>query len=458
MKGLAVIALLCLSAAAASAQDAPAPEPVLRAKLDPPTAVVGQQVTLTIEILAPNYMTKPPELPDFQIRNAVTRAGSTVNTSEQINGTTYAGVQVEFLIYPQEPGQFAVPAQNITITYAAAPPATRTAVVAAPSLSFEATIPDAAQALDPFVAASRLVVRQDVKPSSDHLKVGDSVVRTITIEADGLPAMLLPALSFGTVDGAERYPEQPEFQDKYDSRSGALTSRRVDRTTYMLQKAGELSLPEIEVAWWNLRDGKIEHTRVEGAKLQVAENPALAAPHQDVTRLSIRRLVVLLADHAWLALLIVFILSAVAWFAPVVISALRRRATQRREAYRRSEAFAFSQFRTAARRGDANKTYFALLDWIAHLGSTPSANGLHAFRIAANDPALDAEVASVERQLFGGPAAGEHRWTPRHLMSRVTAARKQLRREATSGRRTHPLPTLNPGEGHALPQRRPVAR
>ena len=62
--------------------------------------MVGQQVTLTIEILAPNYMTKPPELPDFQIRNAVTRAGSTVNTSEQINGTTYAGVQVEFLIYP----------------------------------------------------------------------------------------------------------------------------------------------------------------------------------------------------------------------------------------------------------------------------------------------------------------------------------------------------------------------
>jgi hypothetical protein len=458
MKTLAVIALVWLSAACAAAQEAAAPEPILRTKLDPPTTVVGQQVTLTIEILAPNYMTKPPELPDLQIRNAVTRQGSTVNVSEQINGTTFAGVSVEFLIYPQEPGRYAVPAQNVTITYAAAPPATRGATVATPALAFEATIPDAAQALDPFVATSRLVARQELKPSSEHLKVGDSVVRTVTIEADGLPAMLLPALSLGPAEGAERYPAQPEFQDKYDSRTGALVSRRTDQATYMLQKAGELDLPAIEIAWWNLHESKVERAHADAVRLSVAENPAMKVRAPDTPRTSLRGLYLFLADHLWPALAIVVMLSAVAWFAPSTIAVLRRREEQRREAYRQSEAFAFSKFRAAARRGDAAKTYFALLDWAAHLGSATRAAGLRALRIAARDPELDAEVAGIERQLFGALASNEHGWRPRHLVRRVVAARKRLGREATSGRRSRTLPTLNPGGSYGAPQRYPVAR
>ena len=456
MKAVTVIALLWLSAVIA--QDAAAPEPVLRTKLDPPTTVVGQQVTLTIDILAPNYMTKPPELPDFQLHNAITRQGSTVNQSEQRNGTTFAGVRVEFLIYPQEPGRYAVPPQEITITYAAAPPETRKAVVATPALAFEATIPDAAQTLDPFIAASRLTVHQELKPSSDRLKVGDSVIRTVTIDAEGVPAVLLPALSFGSIKGAERYPAQPEFQDKYDSRSGALVSRRTDRMTYMLQKAGELDLPEIEIGWWNVRDGKVEHARVEAVRLPVAENPAVAVRGRNAPQVSPRRLMLLLADHLWLALAIAALLLAAAWLAPKAIAALRRRASLRRESYRRSEAFAFSNFRAAARRGDAAKTYFALLDWIPHLGSSERTAGLHAFRIAAGDPELDAEVAHIERQLFGDPAHAGHRWTARRLANRVAAARKRLRDAATSGERSPPLPALNPGAGHVSAAQRPVAR
>src|SRR5262249_41410379 len=41
-----------------------APEPTLRGTSEPPRATVGQRPTLVIELLAPNYMTAPPELPD----------------------------------------------------------------------------------------------------------------------------------------------------------------------------------------------------------------------------------------------------------------------------------------------------------------------------------------------------------------------------------------------------------
>lgn len=44
-----------------------APQPVVRSTLNPVQVVVGQPATLVVEVLAPNYMTKPPVMPDFQI-------------------------------------------------------------------------------------------------------------------------------------------------------------------------------------------------------------------------------------------------------------------------------------------------------------------------------------------------------------------------------------------------------
>ncbi|MET4793825.1 hypothetical protein ABIF64_006003 [Bradyrhizobium japonicum] len=152
------------------AQQSMALEPIVQVTIDPSRVVVGQKATLSVLVLAPNYMTSPPELPDFQVRNAVTRQLQSVNTSEQRDGLPYAGVRFEYAISPQEPGSYAVAGQSVRIKYAAEPPATREVAVALPRVSFEAFIPDAAGSLRPFVSANSLIVEQDIKRSSDPLK------------------------------------------------------------------------------------------------------------------------------------------------------------------------------------------------------------------------------------------------------------------------------------------------
>ena len=267
--------LLCLAMPAAGAQPARAAEPILRVKVDPPRIVVGQSAVLSVDVLAPNYMTKPPVMPDFQLRNAVTRAGSTTNMSEQHDGITYAGVRFEFLIYPQEPGSYAVAGQKVSITYAAEPPATRDAELPVPRIALEAFVPDRARTLDPFVSATALKLKQEVRRSSEALKVGDAVTRTVTVEAEGTPSMLLPPTVFAAIDGTKLYPAQPDLQDKVDRRTDRLSSTRTDEATYMLERSGELSLPAVEVAWWNVQENRIERARAEPVVLQVADNPAL---------------------------------------------------------------------------------------------------------------------------------------------------------------------------------------
>ncbi|MGY4480538.1 BatD family protein [Bradyrhizobium sp. USDA 3364] len=430
---LAVVAVMMglLAPCAAPAQQN-TPEPILRVTIDPPRVVVGQATTLRIEVLAPNYMTAPPELPDFQLRNAVTRQLQSINESEQHDGLTYAGVRFEYAVYPQEPGSYAVADQKIRIKYAAEPPATREAEIALPGQSFEAFVPDAAAALQPFLSASKLTVDQTIKRSSDQLKAGDAVTRTVTIKAEGTPAMLLPPQTFAAVQGLRLYPAQPRLDDSVDGRTNVMTSTRVDSATYMLERPGDYALPAIEFGWWNVGSGKLERVHLDAVRFEVAANPAArsAAPAgRSGVRWSWDGLVDLVVDHWLLLSLGAAGVAAIGWLAPSIFQAIADSHRRRRDAYRRSEAFYFDRFRRAARHDDASSTYFALLDWLPHLETTAPPDSIGAFKAMARDPALDREIGAIENALFARECDPQ-RWSSRRLLHHVTAARRDLQRRA----------------------------
>jgi hypothetical protein len=451
--------LLCLSIAAAAAQQAPAPGPLVRASIDPPTVTVGQATTLHIDVLAPNYMTKPPVVPDIALANAVTRAAATVNLTEQHDGVTFAGVRFELMIFPQEAGAYAVADKRITLTYAADPPATREAVVELPRITFEAVVPDAARTLDPFVAASRLVMRQEIRRSSDALKVGDAVTRTVTTEAEGTPAMLLPPTHFGEIDGLRLYPAQPELNDKSEARTGTLTATRVDQATYMLERPGDFTLPALELAWWNVREQAVARSRVDPVALHVTGVPAsVSSPAAPAAQPLWRKLMLFGLDRWRAALLAMVALGALAWALPPAVRGISAALRRRRDAYRRSEAFSFSRLRAAARRGDARRTYAALLDWLPRFAPAAPTHTIGALRQAARDPMLDHEIALIERELFA-PQPGPGARAPRRLVTRISAARRRLLRQQRHPEPPGALPdALNPGVESPPPRRRPVAR
>jgi hypothetical protein len=451
--------LVTLSLTVARAQT-PAPEPILRTSIDPPRVVVGQKATLRIDVLAPNYMTTPPELPDFQVRNAVTRQLQSVNINEQQNGTGYAGVRFEFAIYPQEPGSYAVAGQKLTVHYAAEPPATRDAELILPRIDFAAFVPDAAAALHPFLAAEKLTAEQTVQRSSEQLKTGDSVTRTVTINADGTPAMLLPPRSFGPIDGLTLYPAQPSLDDNTDGRTDALTSTRTDSATYLLQRPGHYTLPAVDIGWWNVGAQRIEHVHIDAVTFEVVANPAMPATAADQgAHWDWGGIVDFIWQHWLLALIAAVALGAMAWFAPPTARAIAARYRARHEAWLQSESWSFRQFRHAAGTHDAGAAYFALLNWLQRFRSIAPVDSVDSLKAAARDPLLDLELDAIEQQLFA-PNARARPWSPRRLARCVGAARYSLRAQIRQTNATRPLPQrLNPiGEGTGVDrqQRRPA--
>ena len=430
----------------ASAQQVLALEPIVQVTVDPARVVVGQMTTLRILVLAPNYLTSPPELPAFQLRNAVTRQLQSVNTNEQRDGVSYAGVRFEFAISPQEPGSYTVADQTVRVKYAAEPPATRETTIALPRVSFEAFIPNAAAALQPFVSASRLSVEQDIKRSSDPLKPGDAVTRTITIRAEGTPAMLLPPQRFPAIDGLKLYPTQPKLEDRIDGRSDVMTSIRIDSATYMVEEAGDYVLPSADIGWWNVASGKVEQAHLDAVPLKgvaASEAAGTRSLNQSGSVRTWDSIVDVVLDHWPIALLGLAVAAAFALFAPRVGRRVAAGLHHRRQAHLQSEEFAFRRLRHAIRHRDAKTAYFALLDWLHHLDVVQTESATGALKVLASDPELDRQLDGIASELFAR-WPDPTRWSRRLLLHRLAAARRKLRPRSDAIARNGLPSHLNP--------------
>ena len=458
--GLLLVALMGFPAGL-RAQAPAVPEPAVRLSIAPQRVVVGQPATLRLVVLAPNYMTSPPLVPDFQMRNAATFPLGTRNQSEQDGATTLAGVVFEFAIYPLEPGSFALAGKSVTVTYAAAPPATRTTALPLPAIALEAFIPDAAADLEPFLAAESLQLEQTVRPSSEELKPGDAITRIVTAKGTGVPAMLLPPIAFRPVDGLSTYAAEPSLQSNFDPRTDQLSVIRVDQATFMAIKPGAYMLPAIEVGWWDVRNGRIARSSVGAVPLRVVAGAASAPAPSTKTPPRAWTVITLIRENKALSAVVLLGLLGLAAIAPSAARTATNWLRQQRDAYLASEAWSFRKLRAAARHNNPREVYTALLDWVRRLEPLAPVHNVATLTATANDAGLAAQVAALESQLFSRQSATDA-WSARDLLHRLAAARRRLRRRSTRAGPARPLPAqLNPTDlPHVLPSHgwRPVAR
>jgi hypothetical protein len=172
-----------------------AQQPIVRARIQPDKDIlVGQPVRLIVTILVPNYFSGAPDLPEFELENAIVVLPQETpqNSNEHLETVTYAGITETYTIYPQQPGDFQLPPADITVPYASAPPQTTVAHLALPALRFHADLPAAAKDLEYFLPTSSLIMQQKWSQSLKNLRVGDSIERTITVTATKMQAMLIP--------------------------------------------------------------------------------------------------------------------------------------------------------------------------------------------------------------------------------------------------------------------------
>lgn len=422
MKRTLILLVLALLPNLAGAQTS-ANKPLIRTKVNPAQGgVVGQPVRLDIDVLFPGEMVRPPlvslpEAPGAQIFRFETQA---LTIRDTIEGHDYVGQTFEFVLFPRRGGTIDIPAARVTLLDRGGDPVGM--AEGSPS-HIAVAVPPGIDASGPVLVSDRVEVRQEWSPDPAMTKfaAGGAIIRTIRRQADGVPALGMAEFAFTAPAGVRVYADPPVIEDR--SNRGQVTGLRTDKVTYVFEKAGNYDLPALSQPWWSLSDKQARSETLPG--IAVAVVAATAAPDR-------RRL-----DPAWIAAG----LLALAGFVLLAIGGrfLARAFRSRRERYHASAAFAQRQLLKAARTGDPQVAYRALIDWRRRL--TPADRAT-----VDRDTALAAASNGLRGALFGGKTQWD-RTAAAALAQAVSAWRNRVE----SGPVAEPLPPLNPAPGPVLP-------
>jgi hypothetical protein len=420
-----LLLVVCLGLLRSNVLAAEPEQPIVRISVDPQSVVVGEHLTMRVRVLVPTWFPKPPVFPDFELPNTITRlpSDSSGPVTEQVGLKTWSGIERRYRIYPLLGAAFELTGRKLEVTYAN--PGSREplmATIQVPDVSFNGLVPDGAQALNPYLAATSLTINREIDGALGSLAANDALVVTYTISIKGMPAMFLPPIApLESRPGMRVYADEPTLSNE------SWGATRVEKVTYVFASGGDYQLPAVSVTWWNTQTRTIAVAQVDALELTV-RGPALqeSAGYQDKGALP------------WRATVALLLMAVLIWRYRRLPGALRRIIQTRRQRFEASEAFAFSGVLDALNAGQPHLAHQQLLNWLARL--EPDTD-LRKFLREYATPALCTEIDALSAALYG---AADNPPELRGLAGPLKQARQRFL-EARRAGELEPLPPLNPG-------------
>lgn len=436
-----VLIVVWLGAACTSAAADPAPRTMVRAHLEPSGPVVaGSEVKLIVDLLTTTWFTEAPNWPLFTVPDAVVSLPDeqAENLSEDIDGVHWFGVSRAYRIAPQAGKTFEIAPFAITVY----PGGLTTPVqLMTPALKLVATLPPGAQGMSRFFPTTGLTATQKVEPAQAHLRVGDSVTRTITQTAAGTESMMIPPVDLGEVDGLKRYARPPSTRNIVQDRAGLVAGERTDAATYIADHNGRFELPPVTIEWWNTKTQKKETIALPGVSFSASsarEKLLFAIPADAMSNGFPHRIIVIHSRQVTAGCAIALALVAIFWARARIATLLRRtkkRASDARKRYLEGEGFAWRRLCAAARRGTWQQTIPALYLWMdrTHDFGRPA-------RVGNLPRTADASVPELVDAVIGHYDGSDTRGPGR---MQLKPALRRAGKMAEAGERGVTLPPLN---------------
>lgn len=228
----------------------------------------GELQVLQVDILTPTWFSRAPQLPALKIPNVVVIQPHSFATNFTLKrgGQQFTAQRYEYWLYPQYAGLVVIPPFNVL-----AWPAGSSHGQSLESLSivFQTdVIPNAA-------INSLILVTDKVKltetyhyPQGDLLS-GSGITRDVHVSSHNVPGSLFPDLYSERLTSQKYgvYQSEPKLFDQSD-REGFIGHRK-EQYTYLLSESGEVTLPALNIRWWNATDNAWHVASLPAKTLQV---------------------------------------------------------------------------------------------------------------------------------------------------------------------------------------------
>ncbi|MUK40510.1 hypothetical protein GNP61_02975 [Aliivibrio fischeri] len=244
------------------------------------TVAINQPVILTIDIATPRWFTDGTVIEHISIPNIIAQQRNLQATNYSLmNGEqTWSHQRWEIPLFPQQSGQFTIPPIGVKVTVSVETGKSITGILSTQPHRFSTQRPTSQMTNpDEWIVAPSASLTQEWQYSSSNkskinkskddkafqLKVGDAITRTTTLAVSDSLAMLLPAIIPNKqMSSLQRYVVPVQLTDL--NNRGNFTSIKKESETYILQKGGKITLPQISIPFWNTTTQQPETLFLEG--------------------------------------------------------------------------------------------------------------------------------------------------------------------------------------------------
>ncbi|PCK29671.1 BatD family protein [Pseudoalteromonas piscicida] len=198
-----------------------------------------------------------------------TQLGKASEEYEIIDGRRYMVLTREYMIQPQKSGNFTIepPVFNGQIRDNYRRMATS---AVGDSIDFSVS-PIPADAADTWLPSEYLNFSEEWQPKTATFTVGTPITRTLTLTAVGVTKEQLPEIQMEDVNGFRIYPDTSER--KQITRDGKVISQLIVSFAYLPQSAGDFTLPEVTLPWFNTITKREEVATLPSKTLSVVQDP-----------------------------------------------------------------------------------------------------------------------------------------------------------------------------------------
>jgi BatD DUF11 like domain len=416
---------------------APQDEVVLfEAELDREQVYVQGQVLLTLRLQqAINLDSR--SITELQLDNAFVKQLNQNSFQRHQNGKAWLVHEIRYAIFPEQSGTLVIPAQTFGATERLGRRGGRRVQRSTDALQIQVLPRPAAFTGGTWLPAANLKIEEKWSTPPAMLQVGESATRTIHITGTGLQGAQLPPIQFQAQEGLKYYPDQPSISEN-DGVQGVIGIRQ-DSAALVPTKAGQWSIPEIRIPWWNTQSNTLEYAvlpeRVLGVAAvesslpleQTAQQPA-AVPPIAVSNTAIRaetdstlwKILALVATLGWLVTMVLLLRSRASAKTPS--EAIPTEQTP-------GEREVFKQLMAACASDNAQQARNALINWCAQRFPEQAIHSLDDVKGALNDPQFNTLATQLDHCLYSNENTA---WNGRELSDYCKKAGKQRRSAAAS--------------------------
>lgn len=248
-----------------------------------PKVSVQQQSIIRVRLYHSVPLLQDSELSSLQVEGAlIYPLDNPKQYEERINGVRHGVFELHYVLYPQRSGPLEIGPQTFSGTIGLNGSrryrrAGQQVSVQSPPLTLEVT-PQANgyPATATWLPANDLQLSEEWSQSVEQISVGDTLTRTLRLEASGLSGAQLPMLDIPSIEGVKIYADQPQSENQL-SPSG-IRSHSIQAHALIAIEPGRAELPAIQVPWFNTRTQQIEIAELPARTLQITGTAPVDTP------------------------------------------------------------------------------------------------------------------------------------------------------------------------------------